>query len=152
MAAFCRKLLIAAIAAVPLAGCASDPYYYGDYGYNSYDYGYNYPYYGPAYGPTVGLGLGYTDYDRRDWRDRRDRRDWRDRNAQSTRPDFVPRRDARGLGQGEALPDYVGSGPGKWERDGHGNLQYAPDGGKDARHANSASPGSRVRLATWSAP
>ena len=139
MAATCRKLLMALIATVPLAGCASDPYYYGDGGYGAYDYGYNYPYYGPSYGPTVGLGFGYSDYDyRRDWRGRRD---WHDRNAQSTRPDFVDRRDARGLGDGRALPDYDGPGPGKWERDGRGNLQYAPDGGKDARDANSASPG-----------
>jgi hypothetical protein len=145
MVALCRKLLIACIASVPLAGCATDPYSYGDSGYGAYDYGYTSPYYGPVYGPTVGPGLGYSEYDYRrdgDYRhDGHDRRDWRDRNAQRTRPDFVDRRDARGLGEGRALPDYDGPGPGKWERDGHGNLQYAPDGGKDARDANSASPG-----------
>ena len=130
MAATCRKLLMALIAAVPLASWAGDTYYYGDRGYGTYDYGYNYPYYGSTYGPSTGHGQEYY-YDR-------DRREWRDRRGRAVRID--PRVDPVPLDV-HGLPDWDGPGPGKWERDGNGNLNYAPDGGKDARDANSASPG-----------
>jgi len=128
MAISLKKLLATLVAAAPLAGCATGPSYDG-YGYDSYRYGYNAPYYDPTYvGPSVGLGLGYSDRD--DYRhDRRDRRVERDRAIE---------RDPR---DGRVLRDYDGPGPGTWDRDGHGNLYYAPDGGKDARDANSASPG-----------
>jgi hypothetical protein len=94
-----RKAILALLVGVaPLAGCAYD---YG-YGYDRYGY-YGAPsYYDPYYyGPSVGLGLGYTYYERdgrryyrdrdgREWRarDRDGQREWVDRNNDS-RPDPV---------------------------------------------------------------
>ena len=86
-----KRLLGGLACALALAGCASDPYYYGGYGgtygyYSapSYDYAtpyyydYGYPYYGyPAFGG--GTSLYYYDYDRNDRR-WRDRDHWRDRD------------------------------------------------------------------------
>jgi hypothetical protein len=79
-----RKTLLAALACVlPLAGCATGPYYgdgYYDRGY--YGYGYENPYYySPGYvAPSVGLGFAYTDRDHRDYRRREWRGDYRDRD------------------------------------------------------------------------
>jgi hypothetical protein len=92
-----KRLLAGLACTLALAGCASDPYYYGGYGsygsYGSYGYyatpsydyatpyyyyDYGYPYYGyPAFGG--GLSLHYYDYDRNDHR-WRDRGRWRDRD------------------------------------------------------------------------
>ena len=79
-------------AALLAAGCATGPYYsdYG-YGYDAYGYG---PAYGPAYyGPSVGVGLGYTYYDRDDrrhWRGDR-HHDWRDRDGRrDSQPSIAP--------------------------------------------------------------
>ena len=79
-----NKLMIAALlgSATILGACAADPYYdnYG-YGYSTapgpyYGYAYDDPYY---YGPSVGLGFGYSRYDRNSrWQDRDGR--WHDRS------------------------------------------------------------------------
>ena len=88
-----KTLLLALACALPLAGCATGPYYGDGYygrGYNSYGYGQDPYYYSPGYvAPSVGLGLTYTDRDNRDYRRRewrgdhrdrdRDGRDWRER-------------------------------------------------------------------------
>ena len=71
------RALLAAIAVVGLAGCASYDYGYGYaydqpyYGYYGYDYGpyyYDNPYaYGPTYyygAPSIGFDLGFRDGDR----------------------------------------------------------------------------------------
>src|SRR5690349_11178637 len=94
--AISRKLILAAAlsSAALLSACAAGPYY-DDYGYNGYSpYGYGYSYDPYYYGPSVGLGFGYSTYDRDyRWRDRdgrwhdradRDRDEWR-RNSPSTR-------------------------------------------------------------------
>ena len=77
MATLRKAVFAALVGATAITGCAAGPYY-DDYGYNGYDrYGY-YDNSGYYVGPSVGLGLGYTYYDRdyrRNWRD--DRRDWR---------------------------------------------------------------------------
>jgi hypothetical protein len=76
-----RTAIAAALgSAVLLAGCATGPYYDGGYyGYNNGYYGDAPYYYEPGYvGPSVGLGLGYSTYDR-DYRHQwRDHGDWRD--------------------------------------------------------------------------
>jgi hypothetical protein len=90
-----RKTILAAlVGASLLTGCAS---YYDDsaYGYDYDRYGYAYgdpTFYNPAYvGPSIGLGLGYQDYEgRREWhgdhRDRDHERDHeRDRNSERER-------------------------------------------------------------------
>jgi hypothetical protein len=92
-----KRLLGGLACALALAGCASDPYYYGSYDYGhgyyaapSYDYGtpyyyydYGYPYYGyPSIGG--GLSLYYYDDDRNDHR-WHDRGRWRDRGDDGRR-------------------------------------------------------------------
>jgi hypothetical protein len=74
-----RKLLLAALAATALGGCAAYPYPYDDYAYrdnanypDNYAYrdGYYPGYYGPpAYyvGPSVGFGITYSDRHRHHW-------------------------------------------------------------------------------------
>lgn len=74
-----KKVIIVALAALPLAGCVADgPGYHRDYGYRDYDYDYRYPNYG-YHNP-------HHDHDRDRDRDRnndrdRDRNDDRNRNA-----------------------------------------------------------------------
>ena len=88
------KLALGAVAALALAGCASDPYYSGTYGYGpapAHDYGttYYYDYGYPTYGyPAIGGGVVFQfrdDDDRRGrrWADRDHGRDgrWRDRDG-----------------------------------------------------------------------
>jgi hypothetical protein len=97
------RALLAAIAVVGLAGCASYDYGYGYaydqpyYGYYGYDYGpyyYDNPYaYGPTYyygAPSIGFNLGFRDGDRRGRYSRYDR--YRGRN----------RRDHRNFGRSRA--------------------------------------------------
>ena len=92
-----RKTLLAALACVlPLAGCATGPYYgdgYYDRGYNSYGYADPY-YYSPGYvAPSIGLGFAYTDRDHRDYRRREWRGDHRDRDRDRDGREWRERRD-----------------------------------------------------------
>ena len=83
MATSFRNVVVLAGGAALLGACAAGPYDYG-YGYNGY--GAPDPYAGyPAYGysgydyvaPSVGVGIGFSDYDRghREWHGDR-RGDW----------------------------------------------------------------------------
>ena len=78
-----KILLIGAIAAAGLAGCATGPYDSYGYGPGYYDPYYNDGYGAPAfYGPSVGFGYYYFDNEgRRHWRneDRSDGRRWQGR-------------------------------------------------------------------------
>jgi hypothetical protein len=117
MAISLRNVLVLAGSAALLAACATGPYDYG-YGYNGYgapDPYEGYPGYGyaPGYvGPSVGVGIGFSDYD-----GGRGQREWHG--------------DRRGDWHGDRGGDWHGDRGG---RDGHDRDGHDRDGDHDHDH------------------